>query len=1082
MAGSFNVLLPGPPRPTARAVIRESYSATLFPNVDPNALATSKDVSAIRRLVARKINEEKDLHSMRLSDVTTEDIAYLTPGPGATALQIHYWNLLTTQGGPLWVSDEDLAVALDLDEQTEDNDTPTDLGSQIFYVRSWALTVDELRDIGKNWQEDGLCPPEMRGWMAAVNHVKQGDKVVYLRYVGTAMGPTTARQRFTEDISGRTAGFLMRFMDALQQLNPSAYERARVFLFNKATLNPLNPVVAQRYRDEREVQIIAFFGYHNLLNQDPGGSHFTPYTWDFEYGVMFSQLRTNFFRNIQQHAEEPSQAMINRVGAWRRAVEEFAIVNPTGTGAAAHPLSPTYLDTMFRQAVPCTVKGVTVLAIAGKDVTRTAYLSSTHLPFLGTTTEAPESEGGEITRDTLARLQHHENRMTLATRWQSCDVDPVFLAFADLFPFLRHKEIWACIALLREWVMAIAPLVLVTMGRQPSAALAAHFIHPYGLPERDYISSVGLPFIATFADPIWTETSDTPPPGYEVLVIPHLDPGYVKYQQGPDARLAVLRVIDATWQLTIAVSYYAMQHLILETSLMNRPLLVSSLHTFASMSSPAPEIRALHTVLARAKQELQQVLDDQRAGRPAPPKSVRDGERDKENAEERVLRAGYALGAPYSPERIQQITAMWRRNYPDVQMHIRSRSDEEYSWKQWASSRAEGTSFLMASLHAAGTIFGGVSDPVRQVLRQMAPPGVTDDFWMTDPVQRQAALDAKGAQMRAGITPEGRARMFSAESQRARALARYLRSPTDSIVEHLSVMEGREVMVWGNGMVPVYWTDPQSIVNYTIILRAPKSAIGVDDNDLRRFLVFLPQGIGLRNETGTYYALQRNSPMMHGIFRQDQFLTHELGPVIQKMWHLERQRIAPTTPSMFTPATLPGKAPPARRPKEPSQTPPAPNDALFLVCGWLDQVFPNGGYFHTGDPNWTFKLYPADVDVPSLDIESLWSTWRDYMRSQQNHPYSATLAGWQGVTANVTKLLACVATCRRILAEGRKQRHGGTQSKWVRIAGRSGNGQGPSAPSSSSAAPPSPPGPSSASKKRPLSQHGSPTKPKPWRY
>ncbi|KAJ3170338.1 hypothetical protein HDU88_008966 [Geranomyces variabilis] len=58
MAGSFNVLLPGPPRPTARAVIRQSYSATHFPNVDPNEPATARNIAALRRNVAHKINED----------------------------------------------------------------------------------------------------------------------------------------------------------------------------------------------------------------------------------------------------------------------------------------------------------------------------------------------------------------------------------------------------------------------------------------------------------------------------------------------------------------------------------------------------------------------------------------------------------------------------------------------------------------------------------------------------------------------------------------------------------------------------------------------------------------------------------------------------------------------------------------------------------------------------------------------------------------------------------------------------------------------------------------------------------------
>ncbi|KAI8586813.1 hypothetical protein BDZ88DRAFT_441242 [Geranomyces variabilis] len=62
---------------------------------------------------------------------------------------------LLTHGGIIWVSDQDLAIALDLEEQTEEHETLSDQGSQIYYVRSWALTVDEVRDLAENGREDG---------------------------------------------------------------------------------------------------------------------------------------------------------------------------------------------------------------------------------------------------------------------------------------------------------------------------------------------------------------------------------------------------------------------------------------------------------------------------------------------------------------------------------------------------------------------------------------------------------------------------------------------------------------------------------------------------------------------------------------------------------------------------------------------------------------------------------------------------------------------------------------------------------------------------------------------------------------
>ncbi|KAJ3146847.1 hypothetical protein HDU86_008343 [Geranomyces michiganensis] len=278
MAGSFNVLLPGPPRPSARAALRESYSATTFPNVNPSAFTTEKQVATIRQMIADKINREKNKHLLLLSAVTADAVAYLAPDINAKELRLHQWNLLSTPGGQMFVSDADLASALELDEQTEEMETPSVEDSQIYYIRSWALTVDEVKEIMRAWQEEGLCPPELRFWRDAYHGRKPTD-VMYFRYVGTARGPTTARQRFEEDLSERHAGFLMRFLDVFQQLNPSAYKRGRVFLFSEATLDAFS---SRRERAEREVQIIAFLGFERLLNQDPGGSHYTPYSWEPE--------------------------------------------------------------------------------------------------------------------------------------------------------------------------------------------------------------------------------------------------------------------------------------------------------------------------------------------------------------------------------------------------------------------------------------------------------------------------------------------------------------------------------------------------------------------------------------------------------------------------------------------------------------------------------------------------------------------------------------------------------------------------------------------------------------------------------
>ncbi|KAI8585027.1 hypothetical protein BDZ88DRAFT_456358 [Geranomyces variabilis] len=927
MAGSLQFPRPGPPRPATKAILIESYLETQFPSLhEPFEAASRNTLAKIETAVIQKINEgTRENYMARAAhgfpDVTSADVNYLVPNPndGMERRKVCYWALLTAPGGHLWVSDEDLVVALNLEEQTANGKSQSireDYG-QLYYLRSWALTAEEFLEVAKAWQDEGCNLSDLRHWLSTCVG-RQPTDVMYFRYVGTASIPRTSQEMFSDDVSERCAGFLVQFSDFLQRLNPVAYARGRVLLLVGASAFYM---IAERFKDARKMQIVSFLGYESLLNEDIGRSHSTLFLWDREYSAVFLRQRATFFRDMQQRARPPPQDMINRVEGWRHAIVQFANENPTSTGVVQHPLSATYLDAVLEQGLSLTVNGNTVLAVVGKGVTRGEYLASAKQPFLGIEIDDPESAAGELRSVTLARFMQEERHTPFAP-WVGCSIenswhsserhkDRGFVAFANLFPFLRRGELWACIGLLREWIEAISPLVLATLGREPSSAAAAHFVHPDGLGTRDYISTVGLPFIATFANPEWTETMDATPAGYEVLVIPHLDPDFLKVQHDPPTRAAALRVINATWQLTFAASQHAMQN---PHHVTHRSQLISGLHAHVSVSSSAPEIRDLHDALEGAKQTLHTLLSDQRANSPAPPSCARSAEMDRERVEERILRAEFALGAPGSQARMKQITAMWRRNYPDVQLQLISRSGEqEDSWKQWASSCAEGTSFMLASIHAATTLAEGISDQIRQVLQQVAPPSATDDSWMTDAVRRQAALKAKAAQLRANWGPQ----LLSSENQRALAVARYLRPSSDPLLQYTSVMEGREVAVWADYKIPVYWTDPRTSVNHKIMLSAPAAAVGIDDNDSRRFLAILPRGIGLRNETGTYYA-SYGSPMMHGIPPQEGFRDHELGVAVQRMWQLERARLEPAPPLSALPAA-------------PLSIAPVPNNALTLI-------------------------------------------------------------------------------------------------------------------------------------------------------
>ncbi|KAJ3172132.1 hypothetical protein HDU88_006946 [Geranomyces variabilis] len=379
-------------------------------------------------------------------------------------------------------------------------------------------------------------------------------------------------------------------------------------------------------------------------------------------------------------------------------------------------------------------------------------------------------------------------------------------------------------------------------------------------------------------------------------MIPHVDPGVDKYARQP----AVLRqVLDLTWQLTLYAMNYALQLVLSGTVVAASAGAVHDLIvrlTFAHCNPASATLLAplanLYARLATAKAGLAHFWGVEQRTRPAKgpgyqmTATVR--ERNRESQKERVLRGEVAVGAPGSPDRINQVRALYKLQLPDIFRHIDDPVAQRDQWMQWASALPQGSLYATHSLSAASVAAAaaGQFDPLKGALVPFAPDNALDDSWMNDPVQRQAALDAKGAQMRANLPAD----QFSSTRQRARRLAR-LRD--DPLYHHHAILEGQQVMMHGNGRVVLRWQDPDDGKPITLYIRTSKSLVPTMAGNLWT-VHFLADGIGLRDETGADVippGRDVSQASREGILARKNFKFAEDGDTLLRLWTIERALI-----------------------------------------------------------------------------------------------------------------------------------------------------------------------------------------------
>ncbi|KAJ3173395.1 hypothetical protein HDU87_007664 [Geranomyces variabilis] len=458
-------------------------------------------------------------------------------------------------------------------------------------------------------------------------------------------------------------------------------------------------------------------------------------------------------------------------------------------------------------------------------------------------------------------------------------------------------------------LQTVSPIIVVTFSAHVASCARGNFLHEWGLSSPEFLDAVGLPTMQHCAGRPWLESSAlAPPAGSLLLTIPHVHPGVDKYARQP----AVLRqVLDLTWQVTLYAMNSALQLVLSNTvvaasapAVHDRIVQLTFAHCDPASETLSAPLRNLYARLATAKAALAQFWSVEQRTRPAKgpgyqmTATVRA--RNRESQKERILRGEVAVGAPNSPDRMKQIRALYKLQLPDIFRHIDDPVSQREQWIQWASALPQGSLFATHSLSAASiaAAAAGKFDPLKGALAPFAPDNALDDSWMKDPVQRQRALDAKGAQMRANLPAD----QFSSARQRARRLGAL---KDDPLYHHHAILEGQQVMIHGNGRVVLRWQDPDDGKPITLYIRTSKSLVPTMAGNIRT-VHFLAEGIGLRDETGAVAippGRDLSQASREGILARKNFKFAQDGDSLLRLWTIERARIegTPAPPLLSVP-------------------------------------------------------------------------------------------------------------------------------------------------------------------------------------
>ena len=490
-----------------------------------------------------------------------------------------------------------------------------------------------------------------------------GYDVWTLRYVGTVEGPRRPIDRFNDDLDGQLRNILGETYRAIETVHPHIMQDAKVYLLPDATQSPESGTKAE----DTERLLIEFLHHPTLLNRQRDG-FLSSYLPTQDETDEFMALGTDAWQTFKLGAQMTPDDMQDALITHFEEVQEYANNYPAETGTARHPFTDEVRQMTFEQARPSQFQGNTVLVFLGKDITYRDFTRAK--PFWDGGSQAMAVIKGILQRTADSEAESHSRNYLRNIHDQLS-----LWCFADLWSWLRHKNVEQATFFLAQYMNIIRPLIAVSYSRPVNSITRANFMHNHG------VSKSGMsPFTEVIAKPSIqfyhnADLSDQTREECAFINIPHIHPGHDKYGK-QDVRLR--RLLEITMQETFVIVDLALKALVKhaqdETPPSRLDLCNEILSERESLRQMA-EHKKFSDSLVAARAQCKAYFST----------SVRSSTDDVRPVLDTtgrltLVELGRAEGLPRSTERTQQLDDLWELNKPDLHVHISNEPGNKEAW------------------------------------------------------------------------------------------------------------------------------------------------------------------------------------------------------------------------------------------------------------------------------------------------------------------------------------------------------------------------------------------------------------------
>lgn len=549
------------PRPSTDAAITQPshrVSAKDFKNAVINVKLRSKTTPS--EIFTDDITAEK--YGWRLFDKLRAGLESHNFSTLHLALRHYKWLLPMTNASPdvLAIFDQvcvaaptvtcdALAKIMTMEESRITSPLGTD-GWHYFYVRELVLTGEELGDVVDYMRNSDDDFEETSEWSKMLQRYGIRGPVGFdtwtLRYVGTVEGPRRPVDCFEDDRDFQLANILGETYRAIENVCPHVMRNTKVYLLPDATIYP-DSITTVR---DTERLLVQLFHHPSLLNRQLG-SHQVHYGPNPDQVDEFMALGTDAWQSFESNARGNPVDMCNDLVAHFESVQEYANKFPAESGTAIHPFTDEVRWTAFQQSQPSQFRNTTIITFLGMDITVSDYTKARSFWRGG-------SQAGELTKGILHRTVDSE--MESHGRGYRREIRDQFSlwCYADLWPWLWHKNEKQAMGFLCSYLNIIRPLIAVSYGRHVNSVTKTDFQL-----DRAVLMSSTCSFTDTIGEPSiqYYDHHDHRNRSHQecaYINIPHLHPGRAKYGRH-DLRLRYL--LEITMQETFVIISLALKML-----------------------------------------------------------------------------------------------------------------------------------------------------------------------------------------------------------------------------------------------------------------------------------------------------------------------------------------------------------------------------------------------------------------------------------------------------------------------------------------------------------------------------------------